>query len=491
MQRYGKKTYLCINSLIVKKLYQLILKSFLGSFLFTFFIVIFVLLMQFLWVYVDDLVGKGLSFKIIMELFFHASLTFVPMALPLAILLASIMSFGDLGEHYELVAMKASGISIWKAMRPLFIFSIMLSGLAFIFSNSINPVATLKFKTLLFDVRKQKLAFDIKEGVFYRGIEDYVIYVDKKGTDGSTIYGVKIYDHTDRDGNCKIMVADSGVMSLSPNQRSIIFTLYNGNNYTEDNSDKETFKSHRPFERMSFREEQLKFSLASFDLTRSSEDMFKSYQAMMNIHQLSTALDSLQERFEIKQEDFSQSFERRLSNFEAVKGERLEVSVERCLTDGDTSQLSSLTSQLSSLTSHLEWPLIEHLEPAVRSKVLEVASGLARNAKDNMAFNKQDLGAQDLNIKRHKKEWHKKFTLSFACIIFFLIGAPLGTIIRKGGLGLPVVVSVLFFVIYYIISTVAERTAEYGDMNMFLGVWLSTLIILPVGLFLTIKATKN
>lgn len=470
----------------VKKLYKLILKSFLGSFIFTFFIVIFVLLMQFLWVYVDDLVGKGLSFKIVMELFFHASVTFVPMALPLAILLASIMSFGDMGEHYELVAMKASGISVWKAMKPLFIFSVMLSGLAFIFSNSINPVATLKFKTLLFDVRKQKLAFDIKEGVFYKDIENYVIYVDKKGEDGSTIYGVKIYDHTDREGNSKIMVADSGVMSLSPNQRSIIFTLYNGNNYTEDNSDKETFKVNRPFERMSFREEQIKFSLASFDLTRSSEDMYKSYQSMMNIHQLSTALDSLERRYNAKQEDFTQGFGRRLANFESVKGERLELRSERLELRGDT-----LSSQLSTLNSQLEWPLIEHLNPTIRARVLEIATGTARNAKDNVAFNKQDLTSQNLNINRHKKEWHKKFTLSFACIIFFLIGAPLGTIIRKGGLGLPVVVSVLFFVIYYIISTVAERTAEYGDLNMFLGVWLSSLLILPIGLFLTIKATKN
>lgn len=464
---------------IVKKLYKLILKSFLGSFIFTFFIVIFVLLMQFLWVYVDDLVGKGLSFKIVLELFFHASVTFVPMALPLAILLASIMSFGDMGEHYELVAMKASGISVWKAMKPLFIFSVMLSGLAFIFSNSINPVATLKFKTLLFDVRKQKLAFDIKEGVFYKDIENYVIYVDKKGKDGSTIYGVKIYDHTNREGNSKIMVADSGVMSLSPNQRSIIFTLYDGNNYSEDNSDKETFKFNRPFERMSFREEQIKFSLASFDLTRSSEDMYKSYQSMMNIHQLSTALDSLERRYDAKQEDFSQGFERRLANFESVKGERLELRTERLELRTDT------------LNAQLEWPLIEHLNPATRSRVLEIATGTARNAKDNVAFNKQDLTSQNLNINRHKKEWHKKFTLSFACIIFFLIGAPLGTIIRKGGLGLPVVVSVLFFVIYYIISTVAERTAEYGDLNMFLGVWLSSLVILPIGLFLTIKATRN
>ena len=460
----------------MKKLYKLILKSFLGSFIFTFFIVIFVLLMQFLWVYVDDLVGKGLSFKILMELFFHASVTFVPMALPLAILLASIMSFGDLGEQYELVAIKASGISIWTAMRPLLIFSVMLSGLAFIFSNSINPVAMLKFKTLLFDVRRQKLAFDIKEGVFYKDIENYVIYVDKKGKDGSTIYGVKIYDHTDRDGNNKIMVADSGMMSLSPNQRSIIFTLYNGHNYTEDNSDKQTFKFNRPFERMSFREEQIKFSLASFDLTRSNEDMYKSYQAMMNIQQLTTALDSLERNFDQKQEKFTKGFEQRLSNYESGK---LKVKSD------------SLTSNLLPLTSHLDWPLLANLDPKDRARVLEMAIGTARTAKENVSFNSQDLGAHRLNIKKHKKELHKKFTLSFACIIFFLIGAPLGTIIRKGGLGLPVVVSVLFFVIYYIISTVAERMAEFGDLNMFLGVWLSSIVILPIGLFLTFKATRH
>ena len=455
----------------MKKLYQLILKSFLGSFIFTFFIVIFVLLMQFLWVYVDDLVGKGLDFKILMELFFHASITFVPMALPLAILLASIMSFGDLGEHYELVAIKASGISIWTAMRPLFIFSVMLSGLAFIFSNSINPVAMLKFKTLLFDIRKQKLAFDIKEGQFYKDIENYVIHVDHKGKDGSTIYGVKIYDHTDREGNNKIMVADSGIMSLSPNQRTIIFTLYNGHNYTEDNSDKETFKYNRPFERMSFREEQVKFSLASFDLTRSNEDMYKSYQAMMNISQLNIALDSLEKRYVDKQEGFCRSFKQRLSNYESGRKETF--------------------AQSSAIDTLLSWPLLENLDPKDRSAILELATGVARNARENVTFNRQDLKGLDHNIKKHKKEWHKKFTLSFACLIFFFIGAPLGTIIRKGGLGLPVVISVLFFVIYYIISTVAERMAEFGDLNMFLGVWISSILIFPIGLFLTFKATKH
>ena len=455
------------------------MKSFLGTFVFTFFVVIFVLLMQFLWVYVDDLVGKGLSFKILSELFLYASLTFVPMALPLAILLASIMCFGDLGEHYELVAMKASGVSIWRVMRPLVILSVMLSGLAFVFSNSINPVATLKFKTLLFDVRRQKLAFDIKEGVFYKDIENYVIYVDRKGADGSTIYGVKIYDHSDREGENKIMVADSGKMSLSPNQRSIVFSLYNGHNYVEDNSDKETFRQRRPFERMSFKEEHIRFSLESFDLTRSNEEMYKGYQAIMNIHQLSTALDSLEKRLENRQENFSTGFQRRLANYE---NGRLE-------TENGVQETES--TPLSTVNSPLEWPLAEHLDPHTRTTVLENAAANARNAKENVSFNKQDLGAQQLNIKRHRKEWHKKFTLSFACLIFFFIGAPLGTIIRKGGLGLPVVISVLFFVIYYIVSTVAERMAEYGDLNMFLGVWLSSLILFPVGLFLTFKATSD
>lgn len=460
----------------MKKLYRLILRSFFGTFIFTFFIVIFVLLMQFLWVYVDDFVGKGLSYKIIFELFFHASITFIPMALPLAILLASIMCFGDFGEHYELVAMKASGISIWRVMRPLVIFSVLLSGFAFFISNSINPIATLKFKTLLFDIRRQKLAFEIKEGVFYKDIENYVIYVDKKGEDGSTIYGVKIYDHTARDGDNKIMVADSGSMALSPNQRTIVFTLYNGFNYTEDNSDKQNYRTHRPFERMSFKEEQIKFSLESFDLTRSNGDMYKSYQSMMNIHQLSTALDSLEVRYDEKTTKFSESFAQRLSNYESGKR-----GVEKAVD----------TALLSPLSSHLTWPLLEHLDPQIRANVIEIAAGLTRNAKENVSFHVQDFQAQSLNIKRHKKEWHKKFTLSFACLIFFFIGAPLGTIIRKGGLGLPVVISVVFFVIYYIISTVAERMAEYGDLNVFIGVWISSIVLFPIGVFLTIKATSD
>ena len=456
----------------MKKLYRYITKSFLGTFVLTFFIVVFIWVMQFVWLYVDDLVGKGLEFKIIAELLFYTSITAIPMSLPLALLLALLMCFGNLGEHYELVAMKASGVSMWRSMRPLLYFSLMLSVMAFFISNSLIPIATLKWRTLLTDVQRQKLAFNIKEGVFYKDIENYVIFVDKKGKDGSHIYGVNIYDHSDHTGNTKIISADSGMMAMSPNQRNIIFTLYNGYNYTDIISDNS--KEKRPFERMSFKQEQIKFSLASFDLTRSSEDMYKSYQQMMNIRQLSHSLDSLERRLENKQENFTQGFERRWANYNALS-----------LPEPRVDTMAADTGII------LLWPLLDNFEGERRKAIVNLAMNTAQNAKDNVAFNKLDLGSQTENINKHKKEWHKKFTLSIACIIFFFIGAPLGSIIRKGGLGLPVVISVVFFIIYHLISTICERMAVFGDLNMFLGVWLSSIVLMPVGLFFTFKATTD
>lgn len=462
----------------MKKLYRYITKSFLGTFVLTFFIVVFIWVMQFVWLYVDDLVGKGLELKIIGELLFYTSITAIPMSLPLALLLALLMCFGNLGEHYELVAMKASGISMWRAMRPLLHFSLILSILAFFISNSLIPMATLKWRTLLTDVQRQKLAFNIKEGVFYKDIDNYVIYVEKKGKDGSRIYGVKIYDHSDHTGNTKIISADSGVMAMSPNQRNILFTLYNGYNYTDITTD--GYKETRPFERMSFKQEQIKFSLASFDMTRSSEDMYKSYQQMMNIRQLSTSLDSLQRRQANKQTAFTQGFERRWSNYNSLRTPLPEQSLSQ-----------TPDSLIADADVTLRWPLLENYQGERREIIVNLAVGSAQNAKDNIAFNKLDLGSQSENINKHKKEWHKKFTLSIACLIFFFIGAPLGSIIRKGGLGLPVVISVAFFIIYHLLSTIAERMAVFGDLNMFLGVWLSSLVLLPVGLFFTFKATTD
>ena len=290
---------------------------------------------------------------------------------------------------------------------------------------------------------------------------------------------MKIYDHTDREGNIKIMSADSGMMALSPGQRNIIFTLYNGYNYT-DIVTGQNYKTVRSFERMSFKQEQLKFSLKDFDLTRSSEDMYKSSQQMMNVRQLSTALDSLEHRYDTKQEAFTLGFQRRWANYNSIGQEQM-----------PTADRVMVRDSVADTIMTLQWPLLDNFTPDERAVIVEMAIASARNAKENASFNKVDLKGQKENIKKHKKEWHKKFTLSIACIIFFFIGAPLGSIIRKGGLGLPVVISVLFFVVYYVISTLGERMAVFGQLNMFLGVWISSLVLMPVGLFLTFKATTD
>ena len=277
----------------MKKLYKYILRSFIGTFIFTFFVAVFILLMQFLWCYLDDLVGKGLGFDVLGKLMFYTAVTFVPMAMPLAILLSSLMCFGNLGEYYELVAMKASGISVWKIMRPLLIFSIIMSLIAFIFSNNVLPVATLKSKTLLRDVRKQKMSFDIPEGMFYKGIDGYSIRAGKKGADGNTLYDVMIYDHTEYKGNIKVTTADSATIALAPSQKEIVFTLYNGSNYNEVIDDKE-YKSKRPFETMAFEKQFVSFDISDFNMTETDESTMKGHQSMLNMNQLVIAIDSLE-----------------------------------------------------------------------------------------------------------------------------------------------------------------------------------------------------
>ncbi|HOI32340.1 MAG TPA: LptF/LptG family permease, partial [Bacteroidales bacterium] len=293
----------------MKKIYAFSIRSYLGPLVLTFFIALFILLMQFLWKYIDDLVGKGLEGTVIAQLLFYASATFVPMALPLAILLSSLMTFGNLGEHYELVAMKAAGISVWKIMRPLVILSVAISMLAFLFSNYVQPYANLKFQSLLYDVRQQKLAFDITEGVFYHGIENYVIRVGKKDKDGRTIYDVKIYDHTDRQGNIKVTTAQSGFMEMSSDQQFIIFTLFDGNSYTDVVSER-NFRDNRPFDRTEFKQQRIRFDLSEFNMNRTKEDLFKSHYTMLNIKQLNMSVDSLDQRLNERKDRYKLSFER-------------------------------------------------------------------------------------------------------------------------------------------------------------------------------------
>lgn len=464
------------------KLYKYIIKQYIGTFIFTFVIAIFILLMQFLWQWIEDFIGKGLEISVMAKLLFYTSLTFVPMALPLAILLSSLMCFGNMGEFYELVAMKASGISVWKVMRPLLFFSIVMSIMGFFFSNNVLPYANLKMSSMLYDVTRKKMTLEIPEGVFYRGIDKYVIRVGKKGDDGKSLYEIMIYDHTDDKGNTMVTVADSGFMAMTPSQREMIFTLYDGYNYSEVVEDKD-YRNRRPFQKMSFKRQIITFDMSQFDLGHTDEDAFKSHQNMMNIKQLSYSIDSLSKMYVKDKERFMDNNFKRYQN--------LTSGLDAFTGFDDRSQRRMGDVVANDTIETFKWPLISNFKEKERKTVLDMAVSTTNNIRDNVVINEKDFARRDENIRKHQQVLQTKFTLSVACLLFFFIGAPLGAIIRKGGLGMPVVVSVVFFVVYYVITITSERVALSGDMPIFLGAWLSSIVLFPIGFFLTFKATTD
>ena len=451
----------------MKKLDWFILKSYLGPLILTFFISLFILLMQFLWKYVDDLVGKGLEWYIIFKLLFYASSTFVPLALPLAILLSSLMTFGNLGEHYELVSMKAAGISLRRVMAPLIIVSILISGLAFYFSNVILPEANLKFLSLLYDVRSKKLAFNLKNGVFYDGIEGYVIRVGKKEKDGNTIRDVMIYDHTKRQGNISVTTAEWGKMELSPDKRYLVFHLYNGMNY-EERVNMRYHEVTRPFQRTKFREQNQLFDLSAFKLTRTDEALFTKNYEMQNIRKLQFSIDSIKKEVERQRGAYH-----RASHTNYTFYSRLDTS-----TILNPNALDSFQHALLLNFDRKDW-----------YSITQAAKASSKLMKEKIILHDGNIYSKSKLLHKHEIVMQKKFTFSIACFLLFFIGAPLGAIIRKGGLGMPAVVATIFFVLFWIVSFTGEKYTAEGVLPAWQGMWIAPLILLPIGIFLTYKAT--
>lgn len=449
----------------MKKLTQLVLKSFAGPFVLTFFIAIFVLLMQFLWKYIDDLVGKGLEWYVISELIFYTLVTLVPLALPLAILVSSIMTYGNLAEHFEIVAAKSAGVSLMKLMQPLFIVALFVSVFAFYFSNYILPVANLKMGSLLYDVRQQKPALYIREGVFYNGIDGYSIRIGKKDDDGKTLQNIMIYDHSDGVDNNKVVIAESGKMETTHDGRYLLLTLFNGRSYEEGSNRKKGIDTH-PLTRFAFAKEVIRFDLSTFQLSRTNEDLFKDNWQMLNFKQLTHAIDSLEKKYGERKKEMMKSH---IGNFSFYN---------------DSVLIKKFISAIVSKPDTV-FPILNENE------VVENALSRARYAKELLSNNADELESKQRTITRFKIEWNRKFTLSFACFILFLIGAPLGAIIRKGGLGLPIVISILFFLLFHVTSITGEKFAKEGVILPREGMWVAPLILLPIGLFLTYKATKD
>lgn len=438
----------------------------------TFFISLFILLMQFLWKYIDEFVGKGLEWYVIIEVLFYASATLVPLALPLAILLSSLMTFGNFGENYELVAMKASGVPLKTVMRPLIVFSILLSLGAFYFSNNVMPVANLKFKSLLYDVRQKKLAFDLKAGVYYHGIEGFVIRIEEKDKDGSTIHDIMIYDHTDKRGNVKVTVAKDGLMKLSADQDAIIFSLSDGYNYEEMIGQSNYVKS-RQYQRTKFSQQYKRFELTDFGLKRTDEDLFKTNYQMLNVVQLDVAIDSLIQKLD---EHYDRSV--RLLNKDFYYLEQIDST--------------NFKPAVATLFDTIRKPtFLSSIDAKTQRKIVLSTEKRVRQTERYYSDRVKDFKAKELTIRKHEVAWHEKFTLSFACFVLFFIGAPLGAIIRKGGLGMPVVISTIFFITFHILSMIGKKNALAQVLTITQGMWLASAVLLPIGVFLTYKATSD
>lgn len=430
--------------------------------------------MQFLWRYIDELVGKGLEWTIIAEFLFYVSATLVPMALPLAILLASIMTFGNMGENYELTAMKAAGISLQRIMKPLIILVILISLGAFYFSNFIMPVASLKTTTLLIDIKKQNPELILKEGIFTNDLPKFSVKVGEIDKNTGMMYNLLIYDHRENLGNTDVTIADSGTMVTSEDKLTMNLTLYSGNIYQEVKQKPRNRNKNHPSRRIKFQVFKQNISLPGTDLKRSDENRYKNSYRMLNLKQLDHQEDTLKLKLDEDKHIFAKSLSSRY--FQKEPRNLLQDSVKSVLIRQKVLDADSLFSNLSLLK---------------KQTTISYALDKGRKTRETISRKNNELSAQVKWLRKFTNEWHRKFTLPFACFIFFFIGAPLGAIIRKGGLGMPVIVSILFFIVYYIISMTAERFSKELVIEPVLGMWMSSLVVLPLGIILTYKATTD
>ena len=455
-----------------KKLDKLILKAFVWPFIATFFITLFVFMMQILWKYIDDLVGKGLDFITLTKFLIYASATLVTLALPIAILLSSIMTFGKLGENFELVAIKSSGISLLRFMRPLFFVSILLTGIAFLFANYIAPVANLKFAVIYNDIYRKSPAFDLKDGVFYNGFRGYTIKVGKKEKDKSTLHNVLIYDESNPIQDNTI-ISESGKMTVSADKKFLEFRLKNGNRYSEKG---EYNSTKNEYVQMGFKEYNKLFDLTQLNIQKTSDSLFMNNMRMKTLRLLDKDLDSIKKIPDsiLKQ---NRSDLKAYIPFEKYK---------------DTVRTKKQMNVSAEKIGNKKVKSFDDLIPdSLKTLVDGQALNSVANVKSLLEINTNQYKNQLSDIIQHKVEWHKKLSLSVACIVLFFIGAPLGSIIRKGGLGLPLVVALIFFMIFYLLNIFGEKFTKDEVLDPIIGMWLPVIALSPVGFFLTYKAMHD
>jgi len=470
----------------VKKLHLLIIKSFVGPLILTFFFVVFILLMQFLWKYIDDLIGKGLEFQIIAEFLLYTSATLVPLAIPLAVLLASLMTFGNLAENLELLALKSSGISLVRIMNPVIILTALIAIGAFFFSNIVLPYSNLKMRSMLYDIQQQRPELTIKPGVFDNNLEGYSIRIGDRDSKTSLLKDILIFDHTDNKGNINVTMADSGYMKMSADEKHLLLTLYNGKSYVEMQKQKNEnrhVKSY-PLRRDRFDQQEMVIELTGFGLNRSDETLFRNSYSMMNLSQLKHFDDSLT----IDLDQVLDKFESAISKTLVGKPKNILISTKGYVPD--SLKIEKDTGDFRIQQVHVD-TLYASLNKLERRKAISQAINFARSNKSIVTSNMGTAEWKTSRLKRYQNEIHRKYAFSVLCLIFFFIGAPLGAIIRKGGLGMPVIASVGLFLIYYVISMMGEKFSREGMVPPYIGMWLSTFLLAPLSFWLTQKAVKD
>ncbi|WP_435354978.1 LptF/LptG family permease [Emticicia sp. SJ17W-69] len=464
----------------MKKIDLLVIRSFIGPFILTTCVVVFIFLMRFLMLYFNDFVGKDLGYDVFGKLFIYFSLITVPISLPLSVLLASLMCFGNLGEYSELTAIKAAGIPISRVLLPAVIFAFGVSMFSLWFNNTINPWANLKGYSLLYDVKTTKVTLNVKEGIFYREIPGYKIKVVKKFPDGRTLKGVTIYNHNTNDGNVNVTLADSGKMYTMYDNNYLVFELFNGTNYVEYKNNTGGNYNETQFVKNSFKQNKMVFSLESFGMKRTDESQFKYHEYMKNISQLNKQADSIRREIIVSQKNQADNIGQ-FYNFHLKKQIVVVDTIKR-----DTVQVKKILAG--------KWidSKFANLEKDKRSlETFEVAITQAKNLRDQLQTNTDIFLSKRRDVfKAEVEKWHK-FTMAFACFVMFLIGSSLGSIIKKGGFGMPVLLSITFFILMYILMQLGDKYAKEGIWPVIIGVWMPDFVLLLFGVYFLYKATND
>lgn len=477
----------------LKKLDKFILSSFVGPFFVTFLIAIFVLMMQYLWVYVDDIIGKGAGLFMLIELISYLTVSLIPMALPIAMLISSVMLMGNLAERYELSSMKSAGISLMRVMAPLMFAAVGVALFSFLCSDSLIPISNLKFKSRLYDIRKQRPTLSIEEGLFNDDFQNFVIRVGKKGSDNKSVEEVLIYDHSaSNEGRLTQIVADKGKMYTSNGGKYFIMDLFDGDQYFELKPDYKGGNRNYPFVRTSFKEWSKVFDLGAFEIQRTDEELFKTHHTMLSTSQLAAAVDSIDVEYVRRKDEFENYVNRffeilapaeevALVDTNQVAGE---LVIER-QTPG-TQPFQQITTDLSNKKSILElFSISQQIEMVERAKTL------ARSVLSQAESTTQSLLKTKEKKVKHVFELHSKFSLAMACFIFLFIGAPMGAIVRKGGFGYPILISIIFFMIFIILTIMCKKLAESAALPAALAAWMPCIVLFPVGMLLTVKAMND